>query len=445
MAGLFDDKSGLRPPPMMGKKSRSKLNKHNYYRMPPNMKGATAAAKGGLGGAISSGRKMQKRNFFDGGHVLTGGLSIDSLMGDPSDDTLDDAVGGIASKTPTAQDIIANPELGDKVFNSTMARLQAPRMEALRAAEIARQQKEQEVLRNMRPIEQGKGNLPMMAMFAAMGQPSGGGSFLGAGPEAYVKAETDQRKQQQEFQKLQASLGLDAANRGYDNLYKQSALEQDSENSLRTAQARIDAANIYATSRKKVAEAKEKDAGKALPANLVGKLSEKASTAELMDGIKGAFKDGYGGSYSDTLGEISNWVGSRGLGGEDNIDKSEWWKNYDGYANQVRNQLFGSALTKTEEVAWKKANITPGMDDDQIKKNLARQDEIVKKGLKRYLGSYKNAGYNVDELSDYLLKGSKQNPEQEGEPLAIKSDEDYHALPSGATFIDPNGKKRIKP
>jgi len=276
MAGLFDDKSGLRPPPMMGKKARTKLNKHNTYRMPPNLKGATAAAKGGLGGAFTSGKKMAKYAFAEGGLV--------------EDDTLDDSVGGLASDGYTAQEIQADPSLMDDVYATASANLARPRMEA---AEKLRQQQYEKVLAGLKPPGQGGLNLPLLQFAAGMLSPTKTGSFgesLGYGVGSGVSGAQKQREQEQEFQKLQANLGLGAADAAYKGAYNLEALDQQRDIAELNKQARIDAANIGANARMaaKTNKSQDKINENADKANIkLGEQLQKSADAsrELTEGL----------------------------------------------------------------------------------------------------------------------------------------------------------------
>lgn len=51
----------------------------------------------------------------------------------------------------------------------------------------------------------------------------------------------------------------------------------------------------------------------------------------------------------------------------------------------------------------------------------------------------------INREVDPLLEGEDGPQEPKGETPQVKSDADYDKLPSGATFIDPQGKKRVKP
>ncbi len=235
MSDMFK-KGGLRPPPVMGQRARSKLNKHNYYRMPPNLKGVPSAAKGGLGGAVSKGRKMRK-GYAEGGFVdedieVSGGLS-----------------------GPSLQELQADPELLNERLDMGYENLVRPRQERkeLDAAAQAQQDKYAEVLKLLKPPSQGA-NLPLMQFAAGMLSPTKTGSFgesLGMGIGSGVTAAQKQREQEQEFQTLQAKLGLGSADAAYNNALKLEELDQRREIADWMRQAKIDAANIAAQSKNK--------------------------------------------------------------------------------------------------------------------------------------------------------------------------------------------------
>ena len=68
----------------------------------------------------------------------------------------------------------------------------------------------------------------------------------------------------------------------------------------------------------------------------------------------------------------------------------------------MRNKLFGSALTETERNEFDKAQITPGMNAELVKKNLARQDAASKKAAAKLAQSYLADGYKPEAVEAAL-------------------------------------------
>lgn len=140
--------------------------------------------------------------------------------------------------------------------------------------------------------------------------------------------------------------------------------------------------------------------GKTLPASNLEKLAGKAETADILGGLAGEFKDSYAAMLpSDTFGAIENWAGRYLPGMPQGLqDQANWWQRYNEQANKIRNELFGSALTKAELEAFKQANIQPGMSAEQIRRRLEQQSAAAQAAYNKILGTYGRGGYNVDGL-----------------------------------------------
>lgn len=159
--------------------------------------------------------------------------------------------------------------------------------------------------------------------------------------------------------------------------------------------------------RDRLAAAKEKDAdkaekaakGKTLPSGEVAKIADKENIASGFADLVTGFKDEFSGTpgaagLQNTLGKYQP------LGiGKQYGDQSNWWQNYNDRKNLVRNQLFGSALTKPEQEAFDRANINEGMAPAEIKRRLDQQAAAVAKAVTKRLENFKQAGYDVSGFS----------------------------------------------
>lgn len=135
--------------------------------------------------------------------------------------------------------------------------------------------------------------------------------------------------------------------------------------------------------------------GKALPSPAAKDLTEKAEAADATKRFAETFQDGYGGKT--VLGDLDN-TGRRIFG--DSTNQAQWWQDYAFHRNQIRNKLFGSALTLQEKTEWEKADISPRMDSGQIKKNLERRAEIEDRALNRLIRANTAAGYNKQQIEE---------------------------------------------
>lgn len=129
-------------------------------------------------------------------------------------------------------------------------------------------------------------------------------------------------------------------------------------------------------------------------------LSEKGGTAATFGNLVSTWSDKYGGYKSDTLGDLDlkyqRYIGGDRAGGAD------WWQNYQTQKNVIRNQLFGSALTVPEREEFDKAQISPGMKPDVIRKNLARQKAAADAAALKLAKSYIADGYRPEAVEAAL-------------------------------------------
>lgn len=169
--------------------------------------------------------------------------------------------------------------------------------------------------------------------------------------------------------------------------------------------------------------------GKSLPPNVITKIAETSNTYDEFNGLLDGFKDTYGGYKVRAAGDIANaW--KRNVGGDDG--QADWWQRYQMQQNEVRNRLFGSALTATEKAEFDKAMINPGMTPESIKTNLGRQLETMKKAEAKIYKAYLSGGFSRDQLNE-LTGGRHGQPDVSAAPAAPASDPG--APPPGAVRI----------
>jgi hypothetical protein len=201
-----------------------------------------------------------------------------------------------------------------------------------------------------------------------------------AGLAAAAQAQADRLAAQQQLQgdKLQAQRDRDQHNSMLRMTLAQMA-----------GQPRMGAAQIAADSRG--AQKADAPVGKTLPAGQVEKLTKNQTAAGNYENLADSFKDEWAGS--PLLANAQNAMGRFvGAGYE---DQANWWQRYQSQTNEVRNQLFGSALTMTERDAFDRANVVPGMKASEIKKRLGQQAEAAAKAARKLTENYGKAGYNV--------------------------------------------------
>jgi hypothetical protein len=135
---------------------------------------------------------------------------------------------------------------------------------------------------------------------------------------------------------------------------------------------------------------------RAIPTPLANKLTEAAELADATARFSSTFKDGFAGKT--LTGDLSNTTGK--LFG-DSTGQAQWWQDYELHQSQIRNKLFGSALTPAEIEAWNKSAINPRMAPSEIRKNLTRRNTLENSGLNRLMKGVAAGGYNKEQIEAF--------------------------------------------
>lgn len=124
----------------------------------------------------------------------------------------------------------------------------------------------------------------------------------------------------------------------------------------------------------------------------------------IVNSFKPQFTGQLTGGLSNTVGKITggNIVGA-------NPEQVGWWENYQGFVNQVRNELFGAALTPGEKAEFEKTVVKPNTDPKVAQANLLRQWDIVKGATERNANTYAAGNVNRDQIGAAL--GGSYDPE----------------------------------
>jgi hypothetical protein len=173
----------------------------------------------------------------------------------------------------------------------------------------------------------------------------------------------------------------------------------------------------------------------------ITKLSEEGGKfASLIDSVK-TFRPEYGGWGSQALGELSNTLTSNmpswvpALDPEKAKSRDEgaaFWREYSRQKSVARHELYGSALTPGERKDYEAADINPGMNPEQIKRNLATQQRILETGIKRKAAAMLEAGYKPEQVSKaYGIDLGGMGVPARGQPVA-------GGAPSSAPAVTPS-------
>lgn len=139
--------------------------------------------------------------------------------------------------------------------------------------------------------------------------------------------------------------------------------------------------------------------GRPLPQRIEQEISAAAGTTDQVLNLTSRFNDNYVGYGSDTLGNAALGVERRLPGASDRVD---WWADYNNMNNAVRHNLFGSALTATEQAQWERSTITPGTSAPVARHMLETQNRLLQSALIRRARGSAAAGYNGGQIYELI-------------------------------------------
>ena len=160
--------------------------------------------------------------------------------------------------------------------------------------------------------------------------------------------------------------------------------------------------------------------GRPLPPHTVTQITDVQTLPEKTDRYLRDYKDDYSGT--GPLGRANVLIGEYSpVSTETQRQSALWWKDYQEHKNVVRNRLFGSALTRPEEIEWNKQDITPATHPDIVRQVLARRAEQERKAFKKIRDNLKRSGYDTsgfDDLND-LIGGRAKGGTAPGVPSGV--------------------------
>lgn len=180
---------------------------------------------------------------------------------------------------------------------------------------------------------------------------------------------------------------------------------------------------------------------KQIPEGLSKRVEAEVAQRDALSRSLSSFQDGYGGNVAGSLENLAQGIYS-GVG---TPGQRDWWADFAATDNQIRNELFGSALTAAEQRAYNATTVTPRMDPKEIRRNLNRRLQIVEGALQRRRKFMEANKFDLEAV-DALLSPLPGNPGAgAGAPVRVRSVQEARKLPSGTVFIDPTGKRRVRP
>jgi hypothetical protein len=138
----------------------------------------------------------------------------------------------------------------------------------------------------------------------------------------------------------------------------------------------------------------EKPKTRPLPEAARVKLESNVGAYEAFRGSAEGFNDDYAGNL---LGDAENWL--QGFSSDIGTpNQRQWWARFYSADQQIRNDLYGAALTATEKAAYDRTTVNPRMDPKEIRANLAERAEILRKALTRQVGAYRANGFEPEAI-----------------------------------------------
>lgn len=138
---------------------------------------------------------------------------------------------------------------------------------------------------------------------------------------------------------------------------------------------------------------------KSLPSSDRKTLLEAGGKTNTFDNLFGTFDDRFGGYGAAWAADIDLFIKRNAAG---DPSSAKWWSTYQEIKNQVRNDLFGAALTAAEKSEFEKSAINPGMRPELIKSYLERQRAVLRSALDRHASSLVQDGYRRTAIEEAM-------------------------------------------
>ena len=273
-----------------------------------------------------------------------------------------------------------------------------------------------------RLLAQSTGVDPLISWLAAYGS-ADPRNKLGAAAQAMTQAvgQQDESKQKLELDVLQ--LDLAAANKREAIAAKaieddkvllakadaqKKEIEAENKRATEKIEAKADEAAKDRQNRIDIANLVNSGKTKRVPAKVLENFAKAGKSLDVFSDLENSFTDDFGGSSalgipSEKVGNLENWLGSTGFIKE-NQPQADWWRIYDKWAQEVRNNLFGASLTSTEKADFNKVKLNPSSSASTIRNELQRQKAIVARAVTKESNAYINRGI-VDEDDVFYATG----------------------------------------
>jgi hypothetical protein len=144
----------------------------------------------------------------------------------------------------------------------------------------------------------------------------------------------------------------------------------------------------FAKTRMEMGESRQEEQKDLQPA-VIEKLTSLADKRDNVKNMAISFKDNFSGPGTWTQNKWGKLTGT-------NEDQVLWWQNYNSFVNQIRNDLFGVALSPMEKQSFESTISTESTDPALVRGYLAKQAKIIDDAVARKSKVY-SAGKKVNQ------------------------------------------------
>ena len=179
-------------------------------------------------------------------------------------------------------------------------------------------------------------------------------------------------------------------------------------------------------------------------------LGASSKSVEDFKGLVDGFKDSYGGHVFQTVADAKLWITQKFTGDETGF--AGWVRDKQKITNQIRNDLFGSALTAPEKIEFQKSEVaitdSPAVIRAGLKKQLAIATKASNKIVQAYLlgnGDKSQIRAAVGETAWNLATNVKDKTKQPKPDTKVETQESeiYIRYVDGAAVLFDSSGKRI--
>lgn len=173
--------------------------------------------------------------------------------------------------------------------------------------------------------------------------------------------------------------------------------------------------------------------GRPVPGETEKRVAGAVSIRDTLNRALSTFRDDFAGNTltGGLENTLQGWLGTGTPGQRD------WWSDFRAVDNQIRNDLFGSALTATEKKAYEETTISERMQPAEIRRNLQRRARIIQSALARQQNFLKKNGYDSEAVDALYAADPLSTP-----PVRVRSIQEAQKLAPGTLYLAPDGKLR---